>query len=99
MKQNIPMLERLSTENKATNPQRLLTLVPIKNNNNNNAEDITRMFNVTKKVMSVTTGAFRTILELFRKYLNDIAGKQEIKKLQKTAIMGTAHILLKVLMK
>jgi hypothetical protein len=99
MKQNIPMLERLSTENTVTNPQILLTLIPINNNNNNHAKDITRMFNVTTKVMSVTTGASGTILELLRKYLDDIAGKQEIKKLQKTAIIGTAHILLKVLMK
>jgi len=83
MKQSIPILEWPSRESKVTNPQRLLTHVPINNNNNNNVKDITRMFNVTKKVISVTTGASGTITELFRKYLDNIAGKQEIKKLQK----------------
>jgi hypothetical protein len=34
----------------------------------------------------------------FRKYLSNIPGKHEIKELQKTAILGTAHILRKVLM-
>jgi hypothetical protein len=57
------------------------------------------MFNVTTKVMLVTTGTSGTISELFRKYLDNIAGKQEIKKLQKTVILDTAHILRKVLMK
>lgn len=93
------MLERLSTENKVTNPHRLLTLVPINNNNNNNAKYIARMFNVRTKVMSVTTVASGTISELFRKYLENIAGKQEMKKLQKTATLGGAHIPRKVLMK
>ena len=93
------MLGRLSMENKVTNPQRLLTLFPIDNNNNNNEKDITPMFKVTTKVMSVTTGTSGTISELFRKYLDNKAGKQEIKKLQKTTIMGTAHILREVIMK
>jgi hypothetical protein len=33
-----------------------------------------------------------------RQYLNNMPGKQEIKELQKTAILGTAHILREVLM-
>ena len=33
----------------------------------------------------------------FRKYVSNIPGKHEIKELQKTAILGTAHILRKVL--
>jgi hypothetical protein len=43
IKQRIPKLERLSMENKVTIPQRLLTLVPINNNDNNNAKNVTRM--------------------------------------------------------
>jgi len=34
----------------------------------------------------------------FRKYVRNIAGKRGVKELQKTAILGTAHILRKVLM-
>jgi hypothetical protein len=34
----------------------------------------------------------------FRKYLSDIQGKHEIKELHKTAILGTTHLLRKVLM-
>ena len=33
-----------------------------------------------------------------KKYVNNIPGNHEVKKLQKTAILGTAHILRKVLM-
>jgi hypothetical protein len=34
----------------------------------------------------------------FRKYVSNIPGNHEVKELQKTAILGTAHILRKVLM-
>ena len=34
----------------------------------------------------------------FRKYVSNIPGKHEVKELQKTAILGTAHMLRKVLM-
>jgi hypothetical protein len=33
----------------------------------------------------------------FRKYVSDIPGNHGVKELQKTAILGTAHILRKVL--
>ena len=33
----------------------------------------------------------------FRKYISNIPGNHEVKELQKTAILGTAHILRKVL--
>jgi mannosyltransferase OCH1-like enzyme len=49
--------------------------------------------------MSLTIGASGTNSELFRKYLDNIARKQEIKKLQKTAMLSTGHILRKVLMR
>jgi hypothetical protein len=34
----------------------------------------------------------------FRKYVSNMPGKHEVKELQKTAILGTAPILRKVLM-
>jgi len=43
-------------------------------------------------------GATRTISKSFRKYMSKIPGKHEVKELQQTAILGTAHILRKVLM-
>jgi UDP-N-acetylglucosamine pyrophosphorylase len=36
-------------------------------------------------------------LKSFRKYLSHVPGKHEITELQKTAILGTAHILRNVL--
>jgi hypothetical protein len=45
-------------------------------------------------VIIITTG---TISKSFRKYVNNIPGNHEVKELQKTAILGTAHILRKVL--
>jgi hypothetical protein len=56
------------------------------------------MWNVKTKVTSVIIGASGTIPKSFRKYLSGIPGKHDIKELQKTAILGTAHILRKVLM-
>ena len=58
---------------------------------------IQRMWNVQTKVIPVIAGATGTISELFRKYVRNIPGKHEVKELQKTAILGTAHILRKVL--
>jgi hypothetical protein len=56
------------------------------------------MWNVKTKVMPVIIEATGTISKSFRKYLSSIPGKHDVKELQKTAILGTAHILLKVLM-
>jgi hypothetical protein len=53
---------------------------------------------VTAKVIPVTTGATGTISKSLRQYPINIPGKHEIKELQKTAILGTAHLLRKVLM-
>jgi hypothetical protein len=50
------------------------------------------------KVKPVIIGATGTISKSFRKYLSSTAGKRDTKELQKTAILGTAHILRKVLM-
>jgi hypothetical protein len=55
------------------------------------------MWNVKTKAMPVIIGATGMISNSFRKYVSNIAGNHEIKELQKTAILGTAHILWKVL--
>jgi len=60
--------------------------------------EIQRMCNIKTKVIPVIIGATGTISKLFRKYMSNIPGKHEVKELQKTAILGTAHILRKVLM-
>jgi NDP-sugar pyrophosphorylase family protein len=56
------------------------------------------MWNVKTKVTPVIIGATGTLAESFRKYLSSVPGKHDIKELQKTAILGTAHKLRKVLM-
>jgi hypothetical protein len=56
------------------------------------------MWNVKTKVMPVIIGATGAKSKSFRKYLSNVPGKHDIKELQKTAILGTAHILRKVLM-
>ena len=60
------------------------------NKNNNNT--------VKTKVIPVIIGATGTISKSFRKYVSNIPGNHEVKELQKTVILGTAHILRKVLM-
>ena len=54
------------------------------------------MWNVKTKVIPAIIGATGTISKSFRKYVSNIPGKHEVKELQKTAILGTAHILRKV---
>ena len=60
--------------------------------------EILRMWNVKTKAMPVIIGATGTISKTFRKYVGNIRGNHVVKELQKTAILGTAHILRKVLM-
>jgi len=60
--------------------------------------EIQRMWNVKTKVIPVIIGATGNVSKLFRKYVNNMPGKHEVKKLQKTAILGTAHIFRKVLL-
>jgi hypothetical protein len=55
------------------------------------------MWTVKTKVIPVIIGATGTISKSLRKYVNNIPGNKEVKELQKTAILGTAHILRKVL--
>ena len=56
--------------------------------------EIQRMCNVKT---TVTIGATGIISKSFRKYVSNILGHHEVRELQKTAILGTAHILRKVL--
>jgi hypothetical protein len=58
--------------------------------------EIQRTWNVKTKVISVITGATGTISKSFRKYVDKTPGKHEVQELQKTATLGTAHILRKV---
>ena len=56
------------------------------------------MWNVKAKVIPVIIGATGTISKSLKKYMSNIPGKHEVKELQKTAVLGTAFILRKVLM-
>ena len=60
--------------------------------------EIQRMWNIKTKMIPVIIGATGTISKSFRKYVSNIPGKHEVKELQKTAILGPAHILRKILM-
>jgi hypothetical protein len=55
------------------------------------------MWNVKARVIPVIIGATRTISKSFRKYVSSIPENHEVRELQKIAILGTAHILRKVL--
>ena len=59
--------------------------------------EIQRMWNVKSKVIPVTTGATGTVSKSLSQYLSTVPGKHEIKGLQETAILITAHILWKEL--
>jgi len=54
------------------------------------------MWNVKAHVILVKIGVTGTTSKSLRKYLRNIPGKHKIRELQKTAILGTAHILQKV---
>jgi hypothetical protein len=56
------------------------------------------MWNVKTQVTPVIIGVTGTISKSFRKYLSSVPGKHDIKELQKTAVLGTAHTLPEVLM-
>jgi hypothetical protein len=59
--------------------------------------EIQHMWNVKTKVIPVIIGATGTISRSFRKYVTNIPGNHEVKELQETTILGTAHIVRKVL--
>jgi heme-degrading monooxygenase HmoA len=55
------------------------------------------MWNVKTKAITVIIGGTETISKAFNKYMSNIPGYHEVKELQKTAILDTAHIHRKVL--
>jgi hypothetical protein len=57
--------------------------------------EIQRMWNVKTRMIPVIIGA--TISKSFRKYVSTIPENHDFRELQKPAILGTAHILRKVL--
>jgi hypothetical protein len=59
--------------------------------------EIQRMWNVKARVIPVIIVANGTISKSFRKYVSSIPGNHEVRERQKTAILGTAHILRRVL--
>jgi len=67
-------------------------------NYKNLAIEIQRMWNVRTKVIPVIIGATATLSKTFRKYVSNIIGNHEVKELEKTTLLGTKHILRKVLM-
>jgi hypothetical protein len=54
-------------------------------------------WNVKTEVIPAIIGATGTVSKSFRKYLSNISGRQEVKELQKTAVLGNAHVPQKVL--
>jgi len=60
--------------------------------------EIQRMWNVKARVIPVIISATGAISDSLRQHLSNALGKNEIKELQRTAILGTAHKLREVLM-
>jgi hypothetical protein len=58
---------------------------------------IQRMWNLKCTIIPVITGATGIVKKSLRKNLDSIPGKHLIDSLQKTAILGTSHIIRKVL--
>ena len=59
--------------------------------------EIQRKLNVKCTIIPVIIGATGIVTRRLRKYLGAVPGKHSIDSLQKTAILGTSHILRKVL--
>jgi len=59
--------------------------------------EIQRMWYLKGNVKLVISGATGTISKSLRKYLSITPGEHEIKEMQKSSILLTAHILRKVL--
>ena len=55
------------------------------------------MWNLKCKIISVKTGATGIVTRSLKKNLEAVPGKHSIDSLQKTAILGTSHIIRKVL--
>jgi len=59
--------------------------------------EIQRMWNLKCMIIPVIIGATGIVTRSLRKYLEAVPGKYSIDSLQKTAILGTSHIIRKVL--
>jgi hypothetical protein len=55
--------------------------------------EIQLLWNVKTRVIPVIIGATGSISKSFRKYVSSIPGSHEVRVLQKTATLGTAHII------
>jgi hypothetical protein len=65
--------------------------------NNNLCIQIQRMCNLKCTIIPVIIGATGIVTRSLRKNLEAVPGKHSIDLLQKTAVLGTAHIIRKVL--
>ena len=59
--------------------------------------EIQRMWNLKCKIVPVIIGATGIVTRTLRKNLETVPGKHSIDILKKTAILGTSHIIRKVL--
>jgi hypothetical protein len=59
--------------------------------------EIQRMWNMECFIMPVIIGATGIVSKSLQKYLETITGQHSIDSLQKTTILGTSHIIRKVL--
>ena len=59
--------------------------------------EIQRMLNLKFTIVPVINGATGKVARSLRKNLETVPGKHSIDSLQKTAILGTSHIIRKVL--
>jgi hypothetical protein len=59
--------------------------------------EIQRMWNLKCAIIPIVIGATGIVTRSLKKYLEAVAGKHSIDSLQKTAILGTSHIIRKVL--
>jgi hypothetical protein len=59
--------------------------------------EIERMWNLKCAIIPVIIGATGIVKRSLRKSLEAVPGKHSIDSLQKTAVLGTAHIIRKVL--
>jgi hypothetical protein len=59
--------------------------------------EIRHMWNVKARVILLVIGETGTISKSFRKYVSNIPGNHDVRELQKTTTLGTAHILREVL--
>jgi hypothetical protein len=65
--------------------------------NENLSFEIQRMWNMKCFAIPVITGATGIVTKGLKKYLETIPGKHSIDSLLKTAVLGTSHIIRKVL--